>query len=97
MDNKTKQHLDELFEKRQQADEAKREELAKIKQIATDKEPFDIKELEKYYSLAYKYPGVEITQDTIDVYEMMYYLDYPKVKTLEEFGNELEDYDVVEN
>jgi hypothetical protein len=55
-----------------------------------NKEPFSLDELKEYYSFASDFVPLYVTQlipdAEIERIEMIYYVKYPKIKTMEELG-----------
>jgi uncharacterized protein YciW len=63
-----------------------REQITAAKQVAPDKEIFDITKLGEFYSTRGDNGEVLATPEVVEEYEAEYYLKYPEVKSLQEYA-----------
>ncbi|RKH67093.1 hypothetical protein [Corallococcus aberystwythensis] len=80
--------MKELRAAAQQRKETERAQVAKAR-ATSGKEPFDIQKLHALYNLTWDIHDAPLTPDLIEDYERRYYLDSPKVKTLQQFAEHL--------
>jgi hypothetical protein len=87
-----RQYFDELV-RAANAREAKALDEARALALQSGKEPFDLQKFEQIYDTSSDFGRLPPVESRQKRWEQKYYVDYPEIKTIEEFAAQMSEID----